>query len=89
MLTLPPHPNIVNCFLVERIGGRLHVFIEYIDEGNLEDWIKKDKGANNWFILLHVLKQIIKAMIHSHNHGLIHRDLKPRNILGWPDIGVT
>ena len=33
LLTLPPHTNIVNCFLVERIGGRLHVFMEYIEEG--------------------------------------------------------
>ena len=30
LLTLPPHTNIVNCFLVERIGGRLHVFMGYI-----------------------------------------------------------
>ena len=81
LLTLPPHTNIVNCFLVERIGGRLHVFMEYIEEGTLEDWIKKDQGSTNWFVLLHILKQIVKAMIHAHNHGLVHRDLKLRNIL--------
>jgi tetratricopeptide (TPR) repeat protein len=80
MLTIPQHENIVDCLLVDRIKGVTHVFMVYYAGGDLEDYIKNNSVVS-WNIFFLIAKQIIHGMIHLHNKGLIHGDLKPSNLL--------
>lgn len=80
MLTIPEHVNIVDCFLVDRVKGVTHVFMEYYEGGDLDDYIKKNPVID-WNIFFLIVKQILHGMIHLHGKGLIHGDLKPSNLL--------
>lgn len=80
LLTMPFNANVVDCFLVDNIKGVTHIFMEYLDGGDLEDWIQKNQ-IPSWEMFLIIIQQIIKGMVHIHATGLIHADLKPSNIL--------
>lgn len=84
LLTIPHHQNVVECFLVDRINGLPHIFMEYVDGGDLSDWINRNKQNKEWILRINILKQIVCGMIHIHRFGLVHGDLKPSNILFQP-----
>ena len=77
---LEKHPNIATCFYVREIAGFPRIFVEYIDGGNLEDWIQKGR-VEDWKTILRIAIEIAYGMAHAHSKGLVHRDLKPTNIL--------
>ncbi|MCG6552692.1 MAG: protein kinase [Candidatus Magnetominusculus sp. LBB02] len=74
------HPHIVSCYYVRELDGIPRVFAEYVNGGNLNDWIHEGK--------LTELEKIIDASIqiawglqYAHEKGLVHRDMKPANIM--------
>ncbi len=74
------HPHIAYCYYVRKIEEIPYIFIEYVDGGNLRDWIS-DVRCYDLKIGLDIAIQICHGMEHAHNSGMIHRDIKPENIL--------
>jgi serine/threonine protein kinase len=78
------HPHIAFCYYIRKIEDVPHIFIEYVDGGNLEEWIA-DQKCYDLKIGLDIAIQFCHGMEHAHNNGLIHRDIKPKNILVTKD----
>ncbi|WP_296645203.1 Stk1 family PASTA domain-containing Ser/Thr kinase [Romboutsia sp. 13368] len=74
------HPNIVNVYDVGEDGKVHYIVMEYIDGQNLKEIIKNE-GTLDEYTALDITKQIAKALSAAHKKGIIHRDIKPHNIL--------
>lgn len=89
------HPNIVKVTDYGEYGGRPYLVMPYLEGGTLKRLIQ-DRGALPWQEAVHLLLPISKALAYAHQHGMVHRDVKPSNVLitdsGEPmlsDFGVT
>ncbi len=74
------HPNIVNVYDVGHDGLVNYIVMEYIDGVTLKEVIKRRAPFSN-DETLGVAIQIASALAHAHNHNIVHRDIKPQNIL--------
>ena len=74
------HPNIVSVYDVSNTGVADYIVMELIDGISLKQYMEK-KGVLNWKETLHFAIQICKALEHAHSRGLVHRDIKPHNIM--------
>ena len=74
------HPNIAYCYFVKLIEDVPHIFIEYVDGGSLEEWIS-DRRCADYKVGLDMAIQFCHGLERAHDRGMIHRDIKPRNIL--------
>lgn len=74
------HPNIVNVYDVGEDGKVHYIVMEYIDGQNLKEIIN-DEGTLDEYTALDITKQIARALGAAHKKGIIHRDIKPHNIL--------
>lgn len=74
------HPDIATAYYVRTIAGIPHIFIEYVDGGNLKDWIEHGK-LKDWETTLRIAIEFCNGMAYAHDRGLIHRDIKPANVL--------
>jgi serine/threonine protein kinase len=73
------HPNLVQVFEVNEHDGRAYFSMEYLDGGSLEDKIAgKPQPARQ---AAEVVQTLARAMHAAHQHGVVHRDLKPGNVL--------
>lgn len=79
-ISLGVHPNIASCYFVKNIEAIPRIFIEYIENGSLYDWIYKGK-VNSLEIVLKFSIQFCSGMEYAHRRGVIHRDIKPSNCL--------
>ncbi|MFI3252920.1 MAG: Stk1 family PASTA domain-containing Ser/Thr kinase [Eubacteriales bacterium] len=82
------HPNIVSVYDVNRSSVSEYIVMELIDGITLKQYINKKEGMINWREALHFMIQIIKALGHAHSRGIIHRDIKPHNIMVLRDGSV-
>jgi len=78
------HPNIAYCYFVRNIEDVPHIFVEYVDGGNLRQWIQDGRCAD-LRIGLDLAIQFCHGMAYAHSKGMIHRDIKPANILMTKD----
>ena len=74
------HPNIVNVYDVGADGKVHYIVMEYVDGQNLKEIIKNE-GTLDEYTALDITKQIANALGAAHKKGVIHRDIKPHNIL--------
>lgn len=74
------HPNIVKIFDVSVKGNLKYFVMERIEGITLKSYMKK-KGALSTEEVLSYTEQVLKALEHAHSKGIVHRDIKPQNIL--------
>lgn len=74
------HPNIVQVYDVSSSDNADYIVMELIDGITLKQYMEK-KGVLNWKETLHFSMQIAKALEHAHSRGIIHRDIKPHNVM--------
>ncbi len=74
------HPNIVSVYDVSTSIMADYIVMELIDGITLKQYMEK-KGVLNWKETLHFAIQIAKALEHAHSRGIVHRDIKPHNIM--------
>ncbi len=84
------HPNIVRVYNVS-FGDRIqYIVMEYVDGITLKEYIEQ-QGVVSWKEAVHFMGQILAALQHAHDKGIVHQDIKPQNILLLQDgtIKVT
>lgn len=74
------HPNIVAVYDVSHSDDIEYIVMELVDGITLKQYMDK-KGALAWREVLHFTRQIAKALSHAHERGIVHRDIKPQNIM--------
>ena len=74
------HPNIMAVYDVSRGGDMDYIVMELIDGITLKQYMER-RGRLNWPEALHFITQIMKGLSHAHSRGIIHRDIKPQNIM--------
>ena len=78
------HPNIVGIFDVGREGNLHYIVMELIEGQTLSKMIEKE-GPIEYHKVIDITKQIAAGLSYAHKHHIIHRDIKPHNILMTPD----
>ena len=81
------HPNIVSVYDVSRNEGIEYIVMELIDGISLKQYMVQ-RGALSWRETLHFSMQIAKALEHAHSRNIIHRDIKPHNVMVLKDGSV-
>ena len=81
------HPNIVSVYDVSHSDNIDYIVMELIEGITLKQYMEQ-KGTLNWREALHFATQIAKALEHAHSRGIIHRDIKPHNIMVLKDGSV-
>ncbi len=84
------HPNIVNVYDVSFGDLIQYIVMEYIEGITLKEFIERE-GSLRWKDAVHFTIQILKGLQHAHDKGIVHRDVKPQNIMVLSDgtIKVT
>lgn len=82
------HSNIVGVYDVSRSDDLDYIVMELIDGMTLKQYMHKRGAPLNWREALHFITQIVRALGHAHSRGIIHRDIKPQNILVLRDGSV-
>lgn len=81
------HPNIVAVYDVNRSNDADYIVMELIDGLTLKQYMQQ-RGSLSWREALHFATQIAKALEHAHGRGIVHRDIKPHNIMILKDGSV-
>ena len=74
------HPNIVNIYDVSVKDDRKYIVMELVDGITLKNYILK-KGLLSFHEVISITEQILMALEHAHSKGIVHRDIKPQNIM--------
>ena len=75
------HPNIVAVYDVSKSSELDYIVMELIDGITLKQYMQKKGNKLAWREALHFITQIMKALSHAHSRGIIHRDIKPHNMM--------
>ena len=81
------HPNIVSVYDVSKNNDLDFIVMELIDGISLKQYMEQ-KGPLSWRETLHFSMQIAKALEHAHSRSIIHRDIKPHNVMILKDGSV-
>lgn len=74
------HPNIVSVYDVSSTEDQDYIVMELIDGITLKQYMEK-KGVLTWRETVHFATHIARALEHAHSRGLVHRDIKPHNVM--------
>ncbi len=78
------HPNVVKVYDVSFGDLIQYIVMEYIDGITLKEYIEQS-GPLSWNEAVHFTLQILRGLQHAHDKGVVHRDIKPQNIMVLPD----
>jgi len=81
------HPNVVNVYDVGQTGKAPFIVMEYVEGKNLSEIIQEN-GRLAPELVVRISLQICSALAHAHKHNIVHRDIKPHNILLTKDNQV-
>ncbi|AFK86732.1 MULTISPECIES: Stk1 family PASTA domain-containing Ser/Thr kinase [Thermoanaerobacterium] len=79
------HPNIVSIYDVGQEGDIYYIVMEYVNGKTLKQLIKETNGPLPIPKSLDIARQVCRALEHAHKHHIVHRDIKPQNILVTDD----
>jgi WD40 repeat protein/serine/threonine protein kinase/DNA-binding SARP family transcriptional activator len=81
------HPNVVHVYDFGEEGRRCYLAMEYVAGSTLKDWQAENYAGRPMRLddALPILRQVCAALDYAHAHGVVHRDVKPANILLTPD----
>lgn len=79
-IALLSHPNIVKVLDVDFSDTIQYIVMEYIDGITLKEYIAQQKVVN-WKEAVYFTIQILRALQHAHDNGIVHRDIKPQNVM--------
>ncbi len=79
-IALLSHPNIVKIFDVGFAEKLQYIVMEYIDGITLTEYIER-QGVLKWRDAIHFTTQILRALQHAHDRGIVHRDIKSQNVM--------
>ena len=82
------HANIVSVYDVSNSDGMNYIVMELIDGLTLKQYMQRRGTPLNWREAQHFITQIMRALSHAHGRGIIHRDIKPHNIMVLRDGSV-
>ncbi len=74
------HPNIVAVYDADNIDGLYYLVMEFVSGGSLEDLIQQ-KGRLSFAQIANIIEQVASGLDYAHSHQMVHRDIKPNNIL--------
>lgn len=80
-ISILDHPNIVKVYDVSVMDKLNYIVMEYIDGITLKEYMKQRGGPLTWKEVVHFAQQILSALDHAHSKGVVHRDVKPQNIM--------
>ena len=83
-IALLSHPNIVKIYDVGFTDKIQFIVMEYIDGITLTEYIER-QGVLKWRDAIHFTVQILKALQHAHDRGIVHRDIKSQNVMLMSD----
>lgn len=86
-ISLLSHPNIVKVFDVSVSDKIQYIAMEYINGVTLKEYMEQ-RGVLNWKETLLFITQTLEALQHAHKKGIVHRDIKPQNIMLLPDGSI-
>ena len=78
------HPNIVKIYDVGFTEKIQFIVMEYIDGITLKEFMEQ-QGVLRWKDSVHFIIQVLRALQHAHDRGIVHRDIKPQNIMLFSD----
>lgn len=81
------HPNIVNIYDVSVKENLKYIVMELIEGITLKNYMQK-KGALSFKEVVSITEQILRALEHAHSKGIVHRDIKPQNIMLLKDGSI-
>lgn len=82
------HPNIVKVYDVSTSGGVYYIVMEYVEGITLKEYLRRRGQPLTWREAVHFTCQILRALEHAHENGVVHRDIKPQNIMLMADGSV-
>ena len=80
-ISLLNHPNIVKVYDVSVSENLQYIVMEYVDGMTLREYLNERGGKLTSRETVHFISQILKALEHAHANGVVHRDIKPQNIM--------
>jgi serine/threonine-protein kinase len=81
------HPNIVKVYDVSFGDDLQYIVMEHVEGITLKEYIQRQKIVE-WKEAVHFTVQILRALQHAHDKGIIHRDIKPQNIILLPNASI-
>lgn len=87
-ISILDHPNIVKVYDVSVTDQLQYIVMEYIDGITLKEYLKQRGGALTWKEVVHFATQVLSALDHAHSKGIVHRDVKPQNIMLQADGSI-
>lgn len=74
------HKNIIEIYDVDEYHGKPYMVMEYVNGKSLKD-VLKTRGSFTQTEAVDIINQLSDALYHAHEHGIIHRDIKPQNVM--------
>ena len=87
-ISILSHPNIVKVYDVSVTDKLQYIVMEYVDGMTLREYLNERGGKLSSRETVHFISQILKALEHAHANGVVHRDIKPQNIMLLADGSI-